>query len=148
MENQKKIYFSENPHQYKLFTLRKLLSVSGTIKTKPSKNLEENQENINNPIKIKLINQGGYKGHEFFAMYTNNNYLIFRYLGDNTGIPLVKQLPWFIEPNKSISALCFNPTAQWLVCITNDLSIALLPIYFFMCKSSSGNSQIKSNNPS
>ena len=133
----------KNGHNYELFELRKILKVSGSSSNqqKASKP-EQQQDNVqeDSSVKIKIITSGGFKGHEFIAIYTNNSHLIFRYVGEN-GVPLIKHLPWFLEPNKSIVCLAFNPTAQWLLCVTADLSLALLPIYFFMCKFSSAHSQ-------
>jgi hypothetical protein len=43
-------------------------------------------------------------------------------------------MPWFKDPNLKIVGMAFNHSAQWLVCVTTDMSIFVLSIYFMMVR--------------
>jgi len=85
--------------------------------------------------RFDVVSFGGYKGHEFIASYTSTDYLIFRFVGES-GVPLVRQMPWFKEPQRKIVAMDFDPSARLLCCITADLSVVIIPIYFIMLRQS------------
>jgi alpha-tubulin suppressor-like RCC1 family protein len=85
------------------------------------------------PAQISIAAQGGYEGNAYFALYTTNNYLIFRHVGES-GVPLVRMMSWFKDPNLKIVGMAFNHSAQWLVCVTSDMSIFVLSIYFMMVR--------------
>jgi len=61
------------------------------------------------------------------------DFLLFRYVGES-GIPLVKQIPWYKESGMKLMWICFNKSGQWCMCVTKDLTIVLIPIYFIMLK--------------
>eukprot|EP01133_Synstelium_polycarpum_P010231 gene10231-11922_t len=84
-------------------------------------------------VNILVTAQGGYDDHVFFAMYCSNDYLIFRYVGQSK-VPQYKYIPWSKETGKKIVSMSFDPTAQWLLCLSQDTSIIRIPIYFMMCK--------------
>ncbi|KAL6076588.1 negative regulation of SNARE complex assembly, variant 2 [Balamuthia mandrillaris] len=46
----------------------------------------------------------------------------------------MRQLAWFKTPMKRIEAMDFSPTGQWLMCITGDSTVFLIPLYFLMHK--------------
>ena len=48
----------------------------------------------------------------------------------------MRQIPWFKEPGLKIMAMSFNKSGQLCMCVTNDLTIVLIPIYFMMLKQS------------
>eukprot|EP01130_Rhizamoeba_saxonica_P000173 TRINITY_DN10170_c0_g1_i1.p1 TRINITY_DN10170_c0_g1~~TRINITY_DN10170_c0_g1_i1.p1 ORF type:complete len:1458 (+),score=309.36 TRINITY_DN10170_c0_g1_i1:148-4374(+) len=85
--------------------------------------------------------QGGYTGNEIFACYCSKyNKLIFWYIRES-GAPLIRFLPWFEEAGSNISSMSFDFLGQWIICVTEDLTIALIPIFFMML-----NSNAKKNN--
>eukprot|EP01133_Synstelium_polycarpum_P004979 gene4979-5790_t len=84
-------------------------------------------------VNILVTAQGGYDDHVFFSMYCSNDYLIFRYVGQSK-VPQYKYIPWSKEAGKKIVSMSFDPTAQWLLCLSQDTSIIRIPIYFMMCK--------------
>lgn len=53
-----------------------------------------------------------------------------------SGVPLVRMMAWFKDPNLRIVGMAFNHSAQWLVCVTTDMSIFVLSIYFMMVRGS------------
>ncbi len=44
--------------------------------------------------------------------------------------PLVKQLSWI--PGKTIIAMCFDPTVTWLLVLTHEPDIYLVPAFSIM----------------
>ncbi|KAM9967842.1 hypothetical protein ACTFIW_009126 [Dictyostelium discoideum] len=85
------------------------------------------------PTSILLLAQGGSDEHTFTAMYCSNDYLIFRYVGQSK-VPFYKWLKWDKDPSKKIVSMSFDPTAIWLLCLLNDTSCKVIPIYYDMCK--------------
>lgn len=63
------------------------------------------------------------------------DYLIFRHVGES-GVPFVRMMAWFKDPNLRIVGMSFNHSAQWLVCVASDMSIFVLSIYFMMVRGS------------
>eukprot|EP01127_Copromyxa_protea_P018804 TRINITY_DN5996_c0_g2_i1.p1 TRINITY_DN5996_c0_g2~~TRINITY_DN5996_c0_g2_i1.p1 ORF type:complete len:1186 (-),score=164.77 TRINITY_DN5996_c0_g2_i1:961-4518(-) len=106
-------------NDYELFEMVKVVQVKSSDKDNKS------------PATISLSASGGYSGHEFVAFYLSNDYFLFRLVG-SSGVPVVRQLPWFKEPQRKIVAMDFNPSARWLLCITADLTIVIIPIYFIL----------------
>ncbi|EGG19322.1 regulator of chromosome condensation domain-containing protein [Cavenderia fasciculata] len=84
-------------------------------------------------VTVLLEAQAGYDDHLFFAMFCSNDYLIFRYVGQSK-VPQYKYIQWNRDPLKKIVAMSFDPTAQWLLCLSHDTSLVRIPIYFMMCK--------------
>lgn len=41
--------------------------------------------------------------------------------------PVLKRIPWYTDNNKAIQALCFDPTATWLLVISLDGSLHIIP---------------------
>lgn len=60
-------------------------------------------------------------------------------------MPVVRQMPWTFKDqhDKSIIAMSFNPTAQWLMILAADATVVLIPIYFLMCKKNLGDFEEK-----
>ncbi len=64
--------FDVKAHNFGLFSLVKILSVSSGSKSKP-KGATNNRQDVT----IDVVAQGGYVGHEFLALYcSNGNYKI------------------------------------------------------------------------
>ncbi|KAK5581521.1 hypothetical protein RB653_001556 [Dictyostelium firmibasis] len=112
---------------------------------------QQQQQQLQQPTSILLLAQGGSDEHTFTAMYCSNDYLIFRYVGQ-TKVPFYKWLKWDKDPAKKIVSMCFDPTAIWLLCLLNDTSCKVIPIYYDMCKkvgfiddNNSGNSRSSGN---
>nr|CAD7267892.1 unnamed protein product [Timema shepardi] len=47
--------------------------------------------------------------------------------GELNQFPVMKLVPWFLDVNKKICAICFSPDANWLVVIAHDGSIHIVP---------------------
>ncbi|XP_011633715.1 uncharacterized protein LOC105424907 [Pogonomyrmex barbatus] len=62
----------------------------------------------------------------FFALATNNAEIIF-YFKRESCLPVIKRIPWFQGLHKQIAAFCFDPNGTWLLCITLDGSLYILP---------------------
>lgn len=64
----------------------------------------------------------------FFALATNNAEIILYFKRESSScLPVVKQIPWFQGLHKQISAFCFDSSGTWLLCITLDGSLYILP---------------------
>lgn len=46
----------------------------------------------------------------------------------------MRMMAWFRDPSLRIVGMSFNHSAQWLVCVTSDMSIFVLSIYFMMVR--------------
>eukprot|EP01132_Coremiostelium_polycephalum_P004737 gene4737-5913_t len=109
-------------------------SSSGSLSnSSSSNNLNSTTSKSSTEVTIELIAHGSYDDHMFTAMYCSNNYLIFRYVGQSK-VPLYKYLIWETDPSKKIVSMCFDPTANWLLCLQLDTSCKVIPIYLKMCK--------------
>ena len=47
---------------------------------------------------------------------------------------MARMMAWFKDPMLRIVGMAFNHSAQWLVCVTTDMSIFVLSIYFMMVR--------------
>ncbi|KAI4462030.1 regulator of chromosome condensation [Holotrichia oblita] len=63
---------------------------------------------------------------QLLALVTNDGDIILHY---NYGeLPSVfKRIPWFTESSKIIQAICFDPTATWLLVVCLDASLYIIP---------------------
>jgi hypothetical protein len=137
---------------YPLFQLRKLLSLKTSIPTSPSpvqksypfsylapsspaspstSTSPPSSSSGKEGVVIRVVAAGSHGAHSFIAIACSNNHLIFRYV-DETGVPVVRQMPWPEGEMKAIVAMDFNPTAQLLCCVTGDSTLILIPLYFLM----------------
>lgn len=135
--------FSNTKDSLKLFSIHKLLSIGS--KTQDDEIEDTHDEYLDsetflsfsvvkgNDVNITCCAQGGAKDHEYFAMFCSNGHLIFRYKG-SSDIPVVRHFKWFKEPELSIVGISFVSSGQWCMCVTQNLTIYLLPIYFIMVK--------------
>eukprot|EP00727_Mastigamoeba_balamuthi_P014412 m51a1_g9596 hypothetical protein (1520) ;mRNA; r:1034033-1039913 len=71
--------------------------------------------------------------HTFIATALASNDLILRYVGESR-VPILKHLHWSEEPGENIVGMSFDPTAQWLLVVTANTTLTLLPAYFLCCK--------------
>lgn len=100
---------------YSLFEIRKVLSVS-----KPG-----GERSVN----ILLTAYSEIKERSILALVCDNGYLLFRYINSNLKTPVIRQLCWFNCPDKKIKALSFDATGVWLLIVTQDATIYILPIF-------------------
>lgn len=49
-------------------------------------------------------------------------------------MPVIRQLPWFKDTAMRVMGMAFNHTAQWCMCVTTDVTVILIPIYFLMLR--------------
>ncbi|CAM1326226.1 Uncharacterised protein g9199 [Pycnogonum litorale] len=62
------------------------------------------------------------------ALSCSNGYVILYYnRNDQQYRPVVRQLPWLHHPFKLIKSLCFNPDGFWLIVVTEDASLYIVP---------------------
>lgn len=64
--------FDVKAHNFGLFSLVKILSVSSGSKAKPKGKIDANSLNNKQDVTIDVVAQGGYLGHEFLALYCSN----------------------------------------------------------------------------
>ncbi|KAF8791481.1 Ultraviolet-B receptor UVR8 like protein [Argiope bruennichi] len=99
---------------YSLFEIRKILSVS-----KPGGY---------NGVKILLSAYTENKEHSVLALVCNNGYLLFRHVSTKLNAPVIRQLCWFNNPEKEIKALSFDSSGMWLLTVTQDATLYILPV--------------------
>ncbi|XP_050454237.1 uncharacterized protein LOC126852967 isoform X1 [Cataglyphis hispanica] len=63
----------------------------------------------------------------FLALSTSNAEIILYFKKELSCLPVVKRIPWFQGPHKQIATFCFDPNGIWLLCITLDGSLYILP---------------------
>lgn len=63
----------------------------------------------------------------FLAVATSNTDIILYFKQDPVSLPIVKRIAWFQGLHKQIAAFCFDPTGTWLLCITLDGSLYVIP---------------------
>lgn len=63
----------------------------------------------------------------FFALATSNADIILYFKKGSSCLPVIKRIPWFQGLHKQIAAFCFDPSGTWLLCITLDGSMYILP---------------------
>ncbi|XP_036149418.1 uncharacterized protein LOC105829672 isoform X2 [Monomorium pharaonis] len=67
------------------------------------------------------------EGKLFFALATNNAEIVLYFKRDFSCLPVIKKIPWFQGLHKQIAAFCFDSNGTWLLCITLDGSLYVLP---------------------
>lgn len=63
----------------------------------------------------------------FLALATNNSDIILYLKKEPSCLPVIKRIPWFQAPHKQIAAFCFDSCGAWLLCITLDSSLYIIP---------------------
>ncbi|GFR01049.1 uncharacterized protein TNCT_402911 [Trichonephila clavata] len=99
---------------YSLFEIRKVLTVS---KPGGSKG-----------VKIVLAAYTENKDNSVLALVCSNGYLLFRLVSAKLEVPVIRQLCWFNNPEKEIRALSFDSSGMWLLTVTRDATLYILPI--------------------
>ncbi|XP_044753583.1 uncharacterized protein LOC123312995 [Coccinella septempunctata] len=77
-------------------------------------------------IDIKLCARIESDEKQLLALVTRNRDVILHYSYGEFPIVL-KRIQWFVTNNKNIQALCFDPTATWLLIICSDSSLHIVP---------------------
>ncbi|XP_028138515.1 uncharacterized protein LOC114332924 [Diabrotica virgifera virgifera] len=79
-------------------------------------------ENIN--IKLCARRENGVK--QLLALLTSEGDVVLYYTyGELT--PVLRRIPWFNDSFKQIEALCFDPSATWLLVVSLDCSLYIIP---------------------
>ncbi|CAL1300518.1 unnamed protein product, partial [Larinioides sclopetarius] len=55
-------------------------------------------------------------------------YLLFRHVSSKLNAPVIRQLCWFNNPEKEIKALSFDSSGMWLLTVTQDATLYILPV--------------------
>ncbi|XP_045473518.1 uncharacterized protein LOC123679961 [Harmonia axyridis] len=77
-------------------------------------------------IDIELCARIESEEKQLLALVTRNCDVVLHY--SNGDLPIVlKRIPWFSNSNKAIKALCFDPTATWLLVVCCDSSLHIIP---------------------
>ncbi|XP_060528037.1 uncharacterized protein LOC132703033 [Cylas formicarius] len=79
-------------------------------------------ENIN--IKLCAYCESGVK--QILALITSDNEIVLYYCYGELP-PTVKRIPWFSDSHKQIQAICFDASATWLLIVSLDGSLHILP---------------------
>lgn len=66
-------------------------------------------------------------GKLFLALATSNCDIVFYFKRESSCLPVIRRITWFQEPHKQIAAFCFDPCGNWLLCITLDGSLYIVP---------------------
>ncbi|KAK0180736.1 hypothetical protein PV327_003090 [Microctonus hyperodae] len=101
--------------------------------SKPPLNLiEENLFDLKCLIKITGIDhcaQCELDDRQLLAFTTKQTDIGILYQLNNANhCPIIKRIPWYQTQSRKISALCFDPTGSWLLIVTIEGSIYILPI--------------------
>ncbi|XP_024872319.1 uncharacterized protein LOC112454915 [Temnothorax curvispinosus] len=67
------------------------------------------------------------EGTLFLALATTNAEIILYFKRASSCLPVVKKIPWFQGPHKQIAAFCFDSSGRWLLCVTLDGSLYIVP---------------------
>eukprot|EP00163_Fabomonas_tropica_P031755 TRINITY_DN766_c0_g1_i4.p1 TRINITY_DN766_c0_g1~~TRINITY_DN766_c0_g1_i4.p1 ORF type:complete len:250 (+),score=20.26 TRINITY_DN766_c0_g1_i4:788-1537(+) len=142
-------YAKKSQHSYNLFSVKKLLSVSTLPRDAYNSTIDSgNPTPLQTPealptlprtplaapgdATIDVVAFGGYQGHAYTALSCSTSYIIVRHVG-TSNVPLVRMVPWLKEAGKRILSMAFNPEATWLLLVTVDTSIYLIPVHSLMC---------------
>nr|XP_022297301.1 uncharacterized protein LOC111106775 isoform X2 [Crassostrea virginica] len=104
---------------YPLFQLVRLMSI------------RDDADNGNSPIVTKYAWKEAGEDN-LLALYSTNGYLLLRYASSGKS-PTYQQLTWPKE--KPICSMCFDPTVTWLLIVTEDATIFIIPARSILDKS-------------
>nr|XP_023021233.1 uncharacterized protein LOC111509680 isoform X1 [Leptinotarsa decemlineata] len=78
-------------------------------------------------IKIKLCARCENGVKQILALVTryDNDVVLHYTYGEMT--PILKRVPWFTDGHKEIEAICFDPSASWLLVVSLDCSLYIIP---------------------
>ncbi|XP_052768315.1 uncharacterized protein LOC128208770 [Mya arenaria] len=93
---------------YTLFNLVRLISVKNEI----------------NPVTIENFAWRQHGESSLLALACSNGFIILRHCNSGSQ-PLVKQLPW--PPDHPIRSMCFDPTVTWLLVLTENGNLFIIP---------------------
>jgi len=71
----------------------------------------------------------------YSALFCSNDHLILRSQSNN-GVPFVRMISWFREQVKRIVTMDFSPSCEWLLCVSIDATIYLIPVKSFLSSAS------------
>nr|XP_015840194.1 PREDICTED: uncharacterized protein LOC103312885 [Tribolium castaneum] len=81
---------------------------------------------ILNNIKIRLCSRIESGVKQLLALITSDNDVVLHYTYGELS-PVIKRVPWLSDSNKVIQAICFDPTATWLLVVSIDGSLYIIP---------------------
>jgi hypothetical protein len=80
---------------------------------------------------IHAVASGGVRDRQFLAVFTSNDHLILR-SSSRDHPPYVRLVPWFKDQMKKIVAMEFSPSCEWLLTVTADATLNLVPCTAFL----------------
>ncbi|KAL5013415.1 hypothetical protein ScPMuIL_007685 [Solemya velum] len=101
---------------YPLFELSRLLSFK--VETEPS----------TSPLISKFAWREEGESN-LLALLCSNGYIVLRHSNGGKQ-PVVRELPW--PRDRPVSCLCFDPTVTWLLVVTHDASVFIVPVLHLM----------------
>jgi hypothetical protein len=128
--------FDVKAHNFGLFSLVKILSVSSGSKVKSKSKLDGSALNNKQDVTIDVVAQGGYVGHEFLALYcSNGKKIILKIISQLNSIRLPMVSPTIIHYN--YNRIEFKYNGQWLR-DTNRLNFSYEDHFIFRYVGDSG----------
>ncbi|CAG9760775.1 unnamed protein product [Ceutorhynchus assimilis] len=82
-------------------------------------------------IKVCAQNRNGVK--QILALVTEDYDIALHYCYGELP-PVVKRIPWISDSSKQIQAVCFDPTATWLLAACLDSSLYIIPALYIVDK--------------
>ncbi|XP_021913956.1 uncharacterized protein LOC110827029 isoform X3 [Zootermopsis nevadensis] len=77
---------------------------------------------------IQLSARSEVGSRQLLALVMGSGDIVFYYLsGETDQLPVMRQVPWFVDSSKRITALCFDPSGSWLLITGDDGSIFIVP---------------------
>ncbi|XP_071444865.1 uncharacterized protein ca [Hetaerina americana] len=114
----------------KLFDLHPLLRAPPEIGDihlcSHSESIEEAEENRSVPSGRQSV---------AFATRSGDLFLLKTSSGE---APIVKRVPWYLDPERAIVALTFDPSGAWLLIVGSDASFTLVPVLAVISGTSTG----------
>lgn len=113
---------------YRLFSLQRVLSVQSVPDGTPTRDADDDSASQStDTASISAVASGAGAEFHLVAVACKAS-LIFRY-SPSGGTPMVRQMRWFEDPARHVATMAFDPGAEYLVCVTQDASIFIVPAY-------------------
>ncbi|CAG9819004.1 unnamed protein product [Phaedon cochleariae] len=77
-------------------------------------------------IEIKLCSRSESGVKQILALVTSDGNLVLHYTYGELS-PVLKIVPWYSDNHKQIEGICFDPSASWLLVISIDCSLYIIP---------------------
>ncbi|XP_065178843.1 uncharacterized protein LOC135809421 isoform X2 [Sycon ciliatum] len=135
---------------YDLFELVRLLDVhpSSQYRTGLSESSSSSKRR-GAPICDAVWCESSNAAHQLLVLRCSDGNLLLRFdpssgvmEGDCQESVKLKQLKWFVSPQRAICCMVLDPSAEWLACGCRDASIALVPVFSLVTGRSAHLSQL------